>query len=67
YLIGEKIYNSYHQVYERNVTDQPLFYLALVTTIIGVQLFLAGFLGEMISRNASERNSYGIKQKIGFE
>ncbi|MES2559584.1 MAG: glycosyltransferase family 2 protein [Bacteroidota bacterium] len=67
YLIGEKIYNSYHQVYERSVTDQPLFYLALVTTIIGVQLFLAGFLGEMISRNASERNSYGIKQKIGFE
>lgn len=67
YIIGEKIYNSYHQVFERNVTDQPLFYLALVTTIIGVQLFLAGFLGEMISRNASERNSYGIKQKIGFE
>jgi glycosyltransferase involved in cell wall biosynthesis len=67
FLIGEKIYNSYNQIYERNVTDQPLFYLALVTTIIGVQLFLAGFLGEMISRNASERNSYGIKQKIGFE
>lgn len=67
YLIGEKIYNSSNEVLQRNVTDQPLFYLALVTTIIGVQLFLAGFIGEMISRNSSERNSYGIKQKIGFE
>lgn len=67
YLIGEKIYNSYHEVVQRNVTDQPLFYLALVIIIIGVQLFLAGFLGEMISRNSSERNEYGIKQKLGFE
>lgn len=63
YLIGEKIYNSYSDITQRNVTDQPLFYLALVTIIIGVQLFLAGFLGEMISRNASERNVYGIRQK----
>ena len=67
YLIGEKIYNSYHQIYERSVTDQPLFYLALVSIIIGAQLFLAGFLGEMISRNSSERNQYSIKQRIGFE
>jgi len=63
YLIGEKIYNSMSDVVQRNVTDQPLFYLALVTIIVGVQLFLAGFLGEMISRNASERNIYGIKQR----
>lgn len=63
WVIGEKIYNSYNEVVQRNVTDQPLFYLALVTIIVGVQLFLAGFIGEMISRNASERNSYGIKQK----
>ncbi len=67
YLIGEKIYNSYHDIFERNVTDQPMFYLALVAIIIGAQLFLAGFLGEMISRNSSDRNYYGIKQKIGFE
>lgn len=65
YLISEKIYNSYQDVIQRNVTDQPLFYLALVTIIVGVQLFLAGFVGEMISRNASERNIYGIKQKTG--
>jgi hypothetical protein len=48
------------------VTEQPLFYLALVLLIVGVQLFTAGFIGEMISRNASERNIYGIKQRIGF-
>ena len=65
YLIGEKIYNSYNDVMQRNITDQPLFYLALVTIIVGVQLFLAGFVGEMISRNATERNIYGIKQKTG--
>lgn len=65
-LIIEKIYNSYHDVLQRNITDQPLFYLALVLTIVGVQLFLAGFIGEMISRNANERNMYGIKQKTGF-
>lgn len=67
YLIGEKIYNSYHDIVERSVTDQPLFHLALVAIIIGVQLFLAGFIGEMISRNSTERNNYGIKQKLGFE
>jgi glycosyltransferase involved in cell wall biosynthesis len=67
YILGEKIYNSFNQIYERSVTEQPLFFLALVSIIIGVQLFLAGFLGEMISRNSSDRNFYGIKQKIGFE
>jgi hypothetical protein len=67
YILGEKIYNTFNQINERSVTEQPLFFLALVSIIIGVQLFLAGFLGEMISRNSSDRNFYGIKQKIGFE
>ena len=66
YLLAEKIIDSIHNIDHRGVTDQPLFYLALVATIIGVQLFLAGFIGEMISRNASERNVYGIKQTLGF-
>ena len=66
FVISKKIYDGYHGIDYRGVTDQPLFYLALVATIIGVQLFLAGFIGEMISRNASERNVYGIKQKIGL-
>lgn len=64
-LLGEKIYNSYQLIEQRGVTDMPLFYLALVLLIIGVQLFLAGFIGEMISRNANDRNHYGIKQRIG--
>ncbi len=66
FLIAQKIIDSYQNIDHRGVTEQPLFYLALVATIIGVQLFLAGFIGEMISRNASERNVYGIKQKLGF-
>ncbi|TAE90091.1 MAG: glycosyltransferase [Bacteroidetes bacterium] len=66
-LIGEKITNAANQIEQRGVTEQPLFYLSLVLLIIGVQLFLAGFIGEMISRNSSERNTYGIKQKLGFD
>lgn len=65
-LIGEKVVNAYNMIEQRGVTEQPLFYLALVLLIVGVQLFTAGFIGEMISRNASERNIYGIKQRIGF-
>ena len=48
----------------RPVTDQPLFYLALVALIIGVMLFLAGFICEMISRTNGERNRYNIKEEI---
>ncbi len=50
----------------RNITEQPMFYLSLVTLVIGVQLFLAGFIGEMISRNATERNVFGITKRIGL-
>jgi hypothetical protein len=46
------------------MTDRPLFYIALVAMIIGTQLFLAGFLGELISRNGAERNNYLIEDKI---
>ncbi|MCL2726836.1 MAG: glycosyltransferase family 2 protein [Bacteroidales bacterium] len=48
----------------RAVTDQPLFYIALVALIVGMQLFLAGFLGELVSRNSSERNKYLIDKRI---
>ena len=48
----------------RPVTDQPLFYLALVAVILGVVLFLAGLLGEMISRSSPDRNRYNIKSTI---
>ena len=51
---------------ESTLTDKPGFYIALTTTIIGVQLFLSGFIGELISRNASGRNSYLIEKKAGL-
>ncbi len=63
-LIIEKIYKSHYLIPTRDVTEKPLFYLALVAMIIGTQLFLAGFLGELISRNSSERNSYLIEKKV---
>ena len=46
------------------VTDSPYFYLALTTMILGTQLFLAGFLGELIARNSSERNKYQIEKEL---
>lgn len=48
----------------RPVTEQPLFYLALLTIILGFQLFLAGFVGELVSRNSSERNHYNIREEF---
>ena len=48
----------------RAVTDQPLFYLALVALVLGVILFLAGFIGEMVSRSSSNRNDYQISDKL---
>jgi glycosyltransferase involved in cell wall biosynthesis len=49
---------------QTGVTQRPLFFVALVAMIIGTQLFLAGFLGELISRNGSDRNHYLIEEKI---
>ena len=46
------------------VTNQPLFYFGLTTVVLGVQLFLAGFLGELINRRSSDRNNYLIDEKI---
>ena len=55
-----KLYNMYNGMPYRLVTDSPYFYLSLTAMIIGTQLFLAGFLGELISRNAPERNKYHV-------
>jgi glycosyltransferase involved in cell wall biosynthesis len=63
-LIAEKIYKSAYAIPTRDVTDKPLFYLALVAMIIGTQLFLAGFLGELISRSSSDRNNYQVEKRI---
>lgn len=48
------------------MTDRPIFYVGLISLVIGTQLFLAGFLGELIARNSSERNTYLIEKKYGF-
>jgi len=61
YLIVSKFID-----YNFALTNRPGFYLALTTIIIGMQLFLAGFLGELISRNSPNRNAYLIEKKTGF-
>jgi len=64
WLAGIKIHAiSTHQDY-RQITDQPLFYLAILAVIIGVQLFLTGFLAELVSRSAADRNKYLISEEI---
>ncbi|MBR5431189.1 MAG: glycosyltransferase [Bacteroidales bacterium] len=64
WIIIAKLVHQTRGQYFRAVTDQPLFYLALLAVILGVMLFLAGFICEMISRTASDRNSYNIKETI---
>ncbi|MFZ4752043.1 MAG: glycosyltransferase family 2 protein [Chitinophagaceae bacterium] len=49
------------------MTERPLFYLGIISLVIGTQLFLAGFLGELIVRNANDRNDYLIDEKLGME
>ena len=64
WVIIEKLIQQSHGLIYRPVTDQPLFYLGLVAVILGFQLFLAGFICEMVSRNSSERNNYKIREEI---
>lgn len=64
YLIADKVISIYQKEPYRNVTEQPLFYLALIAMIIGVQLFTAGFIGEMIITNSSKTQEYVVKKKI---
>lgn len=64
WLIAEKLYKQVHAMPLRPVTEQPLFFVAMLAVVLGVQLFLAGFLGELINRNSSDRNKYTIDRKI---
>ena len=64
WLIVAKLVHQSNGIPFRQVTDQPLFYLALVAVILGTLFFLSGFLGEMISRNSQERNKYNIKDTL---
>ncbi len=65
WLIVEKLVKQARGLPLRIVADQPLFYIAIVTVVLGVMLFLSGFLGEMILRNAPDRNRYVIDKRVG--
>ena len=65
WIIIEKLYHiTMHIRYTREVVDQPLFYISLVAIIVGFQLFLTGFIAELVSRNSTERNVYQIEKTV---
>ena len=67
WLIGEKFMAFFYDYkIQRDIVDKPIFYIALLMVIIGVVLFLAGFISELISRNTGERASYLVKEKINI-
>ncbi len=66
WLILQKVFKLYADGRTRDVVDQPLFFLALVAVILGVQLFLAGFLAEMISLASNKNNEYLIRDRVGI-
>ena len=64
WVIAEKLIQQTNGLLYRPVTEQPLFYLALLAVVLGFQLFLAGFICEMVSRNSSERNNYKVREEV---
>ena len=65
FVIGaDKLWCLAHHIPQRLVTDSPYFYIALTMMIIGTQLFLTGFLGDLISRSSSGRNDYQVEETI---
>src|SRR5690606_19435677 len=68
-LFIEKIYSIYVSgiPVKRTITEQPLFYLALVAVVIGTQLFLTGFIAELLSMQSLSRKDYLISGKVGFD
>jgi hypothetical protein len=67
FLGAEKLYYVINHESLRLVTDSPMFYISLVMMILGTQMFLAGFLGEMISRSSSDRNQYQIEAQTNID
>ncbi len=63
-LIISKLYAISTGAEYRDVVDQPLFYLALISMIAGIQFFMAGFLGELLVRNSSSRNNYLVESTL---
>lgn len=66
YLGLSKLYSVYYNLPARLITDRPSFYISLASMIIGCQLFLAGFLGELISRSSPDRNVYVVRERINL-
>ena len=64
YIGGTKLYAIFSDIPSKNIANMSGFYIALTTQIIGVQLFLAGFIAEMISRNAYDRNNYQVEKEV---
>lgn len=67
YLIASKVYHAFLNVPVREVTAQPLFYLALTAIIVGSQMFLSGFVAEMITQSSAKKNEYLISAFINTE
>ena len=66
YLIINKLWVVYHNhSVAARVTESPWFYISLVAMVIGTQLFLAGFIAELLARNSPDRNTYLIEKKVG--
>ena len=63
---AQKVMHTLHNELAPRITESPYFYLALTAMIIGTQLFLAGFLAELNTRNSSDRNSYLIDKKTNI-
>ena len=63
YITGTKIFYILNSLPAKNIAEMSGFYIALTTMIIGVQLFMAGFIGELVSRNSYDRNNYQIEQE----
>lgn len=66
WLLGNKLWHVFHHERARLVVDNPVFYIALTAMIIGSQLFLAGFVAELVARNSPERNAYRVDQRLGL-
>ena len=64
WLIAAKLIHQAGGMHFRPVTDQPLFYIALLAVLLGAMLFLTGFICEMISRSSSDRNRYNIREEF---
>ena len=64
FIVIEKLYAISSSIQAKNIADMSIFYIALTSMIIGVQLFLAGFISEMISRSSNDRNNYQIEKEV---